>query len=262
MRIEVVLVPSLLPESQPEGLYVLVDVLRTSTTLCTALAHGADAVLPCVTPEEAWELAQREPEGTVLLAGEQDGRPIPGFALENSPLEYTEEAVAGKRIAFVSTNGTPLLRRLPDGEGAGTVVMGLVNRAAVVEYCHQLKPEAVFICCAGHKGSVAYEDVIGAGALVAELRQLRSVALTDAAHVAFTAFQHAEPDLLSAVLRCSRHARFLTLEGKQRDVEYALQLDCLSVVPRWHAGRLCAVGSRLAQGNREVQQPTIPECAA
>ncbi len=258
MRVEVFFQPAV-PVEHGRGreLAILVDVLRTSTTLAVAFAHRARAVVPCATPEEACRFAEASTE-PVLLAGEQGGKPIPGFALENSPREYVPEVVAGKLIAFVSSNGTPLLRRLPDGDSFRTVVAGLVNRAAVVEYCRRWGPERVWICCAGDGGSVAYEDVLGAGALVEGLSRLRSVVVTDAAQVAAAVYREASRGYLEAVLRASRHARFLALEGKQHDIEDALRLDTVWVVPRWVGGFLlgeepACVGAVTA---------STPECAA
>lgn len=261
MRVEVLFESSRIPEPRrgERELFVVVDLLRTSTTVCVALAQGARAIVPFATPEQAREFARTSVE-PVLLAGEQGGRRIEGFALENSPLEYRREQVAGRVIAFVSTNGTPLVRRLPDGEEARTVVMGLVNRAAVVEYCRLWEPECVYVCCAGHRGAVAYEDVVGAGALVAGLQGMRSVKLTDAAHVALVVYREAIAEPVAALLRASHHARFLALEGKRADVEYAVQQDLFWLVPRWYQGRLIAAAEF---SSRTVQrQTTTPECAA
>lgn len=257
MQVEVFFQPTVPSSHGERGLAILVDVLRTSTTLAVALAHRARAVVPCATPEEVRQFAEQSSE-PVLLAGEQGGRPIPGFALENSPREYTPAVVAGKLIAFVSSNGAPLLRQLPDGETVRTVVAGLVNRAAVVEYCCQWRPERIWICCAGDGGRVAYEDVLGAGALVEGLCRLCSVALTDAAQVAAAVYREASHRLLEAVLRASRHARFLALEGKQLDIEEALRVNTLQIVPRWVNGRL--IGEELSWLG--VPTAATPACTA
>ncbi|MCS7170577.1 MAG: 2-phosphosulfolactate phosphatase, partial [Candidatus Kapabacteria bacterium] len=260
MRVDVVLMPAALSGAVPEGtLCVMVDVLRTSTTFCAALAQGAEAIVPFATQEAARRFAEHASQ-LVVMGGEQHGRPIPGFALENSPLEYTEESVSGKLIAFVSSNGVPLLYRLPDGETPHTVVMGLVNRAAVAEYCRQQRPDQVLICCAGDSGAIAYEDVLGAGALVAGLCEMKFVALTDAAHLALAAYREAVEGMLASVLRASRHARFLALEGKQRDIEYATRLDVLWIVPRWYGRQV--VPAKIEANPPEEAPTTTSACAA
>lgn len=259
MRVDVILHPALLPpwREGERSLFVVVDVLRTSTTVVTALARGARAFVPFETPDEVRLFAEQSSE-PVLVAGEQGGRPIAGFDLENSPSEYTADRVAGRVVAFVSTNGAPLVRRLPDGEAPRTVLLGLVNRAAVVEYCHRWEPEQVWVCCAGQSGAVAYEDVLGAGAFIAGLHELHSVAVTDAAHIALAVYREAAAAPLAAVLRASRHARFLAVQGKQRDLEDAVQVDVYDIVPRWRSGRIVAERPEMA----ELAAVTSSECAA
>lgn len=258
MRVDVVLTPTRQLSGDAGMLFIVVDVLRTSTTLCTALAHGAKAIVPFPTPEEAREFVQRSSQ-PVLLAGEQEGQPIPGFELENSPVEYTPERVAGRIIAFVSSNGAPLLRQLPDGEEVRTIVAGLVNNGAVLEYIWQWRPRTVLICCAGNGGAIAYEDVVGAGAIVEGLRRYRSVALTDAAHLAAAVYREAASNCFAVMMRCSRHARFLALTGRERDVEYTVQRDRFWVVPRWFSGMITAEPSSAKVASVTAD---MPECAA
>ncbi len=256
MRVDVLLTPTQLAEHGEGVLFIVVDILRSSTTICTALGQGAQAVVPCVSPQQAQAVARQSQ--SVLLAGESHGWPIPGFELENSPLQCTPELVAGRLIAFVSTNAVPLIVRLPDGDESRTVIGGLVNRSAVLEYVRQWRPQEVVICCAGDRGAVAYEDVLGAGAFVEGLRQQRSVALTDAAHLAAAVYRDAAADCLSAVLRSSRHARFLALTGRHQDVAYALEQDRWGIVPRWRAGAIVQEAAAVSVPGRV----SVPECAA
>ena len=66
---------------------VVIDVLRATTTIITALANGAKAVIPAATSEEAVRLASNLEKDGVLLAGERRSVKIEGFALGNSPRE-------------------------------------------------------------------------------------------------------------------------------------------------------------------------------
>ena len=76
-------------ENIAEGTVIVIDVLRASTTIVTALANGC----PAVYVEESVETALKRAEGRddLLLCGERHGRKIKGFDLGNSPLEYTAE---------------------------------------------------------------------------------------------------------------------------------------------------------------------------
>src|SRR6185503_15623988 len=78
---------------------VVFDILRATTTMVTALANGAKAIIPVAEISEALAIRRREPE--VLLAGERDGLRIRAaqtgsieFDLGNSPREFRAERVA------------------------------------------------------------------------------------------------------------------------------------------------------------------------
>jgi len=94
------------PEVQGKTVVVL-DLLRATTTITVALYHGAKAVLPAASTEEALRIAQNLERDDVVLAGERKSQRIPGFALGNSPLEFTPDAVRGKTVVMATTNGTP-----------------------------------------------------------------------------------------------------------------------------------------------------------
>src|SRR5262245_56341394 len=109
-ELHVHLTPDLVaPERLAGGVAVVVDVLRATTTIVHALAAGCCSVRPCATVEEARALADALPAGKVLLGGERDGVPLPGFDKGNSPGEYTPEACKGTTLVLTTTNGTRAL---------------------------------------------------------------------------------------------------------------------------------------------------------
>src|SRR2546422_2428050 len=121
------------------GGIVVIDVRRATTTIVTALANGAKAVIPAATSEEAVRLASHLEKDGVLLAGERRSVKIDGFALGNSPREMTPAAVAGKTIVLATTNGTPALVAAQGGE---PVLVGApVNFRALSEHARQLRSE-------------------------------------------------------------------------------------------------------------------------
>jgi len=94
---------------------VVFDVLRATSSMVTALANGAEAIIPVSEISEALEIKRKDPQ--VLLAGERDGLRIEAnltgsisFDLGNSPREFTKEKVTGKKIVITTTNGTRALR--------------------------------------------------------------------------------------------------------------------------------------------------------
>lgn len=154
------------PDELRGGVAVILDVLRASTTIIHALAHGAECVVPTEEIDEALAVKATLPAGTVLLGGERDGLLIPGFDLDNNPFVYSEAVVRGKTIVFTTTNGTQALRRALT---ADRVLIGsFVNLSAVV-YKLLADDRPMHIICAGTMGKITLEDVICAGAICNQL---------------------------------------------------------------------------------------------
>src|SRR5690554_6236593 len=84
---------------------VVIDVLRASSTILTALAGGCTEIIPVAEPEEAFALADKYGRDRLLIGGERKGLKIPGFDLGNSPEEYSKEMVSGKKLILCTTNG-------------------------------------------------------------------------------------------------------------------------------------------------------------
>ncbi|MGO9465127.1 MAG: 2-phosphosulfolactate phosphatase [Isosphaeraceae bacterium] len=166
------LLPSLIPPgSLPGAMVVVVDVLRATTVMVHALAAGCQAVIPCGEIDEAKSVASRLPAGTALLAGERLGLPIPGFALGNSPADFTAEACAGKTLVMTTTNGTRAI--LSSLEARRVYIASFANLTATVdamEVKFQRRDRApLHIVCAGTEGFISLEDSLLAGALAARL---------------------------------------------------------------------------------------------
>jgi len=214
---------------------VVIDVLRASTSIAYARAHGAEKLIPAASIEAATRLATSLDRATTLLCGEREGRPISGFDLGNSPLEFTSETVAGKTLIMTTTNGTETMSRL---EGARElVVCSLVNLSAVARYLRE-EPE-LFIACSGRLGAFSLEDAVCAGKLIARLRELGVEPLVpnDAAVAAEILFGVHGGDLR----RClgeTAHGRFLLEIGYGDDLDVCSRVDALTTVPVVREGRI------------------------
>ena len=235
MKIHCHLLPELMTEEElPESTAVVIDVLRASTTICHTLAAGADAVIPCLTTDEARSLRERRPE--LLLGGERGGVKIDGFDLGNSPFEYTPEIVTGKTIAFTTTNGTKALHRCR--EARLTVIGGFVNLSAVVA-CLLDADRPVHLVCAGTNGAITAEDVLFAGAVAAELQVKRpNVELVgDGVRLALDFYRtnsQNEAQFLAAMLD-SQGGRNLQQLGQTSDIERAAERNRFSLAPQWNS---------------------------
>lgn len=222
------------------GIAVVLDVLRASTTIVTALAHGADRVIPVAGVEEARRLAAGG-GGTVLLGGERGGVRIPGFDLGNSPLEYSGARVNGRTVVITTTNGTAALAACR--EARDIVVGAIVNRTAVAAALRHLeKPgQPIHLVCAGTDGAVSGEDVLAAGAILDAAGVDRAdEALDDPARAALAWFRSvaAHGDVRAALVaefRRSPGGFNLVALGMEADLPAAAAIDSLTVVPRFDA---------------------------
>jgi 2-phosphosulfolactate phosphatase len=213
------------------GVAVVIDVLRASTTIITALANGAARVIPCGIVETARSLAAEDESGNTLTGGERRGVKIEGFDLDNSPASYSRERVAGKTIAFTTTNGTAALLKT---DGAARVLIGaLVNRQAIVDVLHA-DGRPVHLICAGTDGRLTSEDLLGAGAIAAGLTRFDDVELEDnATHNAARQWSETPGSQLLAALRGSSGGSNLVELGFDRDIVRAAEVDSIAIVPEY-----------------------------
>jgi len=250
------------------GIAVVIDVLRASTTIITALAHGAAGVRPVLTVEVARALAASFGSGSdsgVLLGGERGGLRIDGFDLGNSPLEYSRARVAGRQIVITTTNGTAALDACT---AASEVLIGaIVNRAAVAARARELAvaqgTSTIHLVCAGTDGEVTEEDLLTAGAILDAAGRLpggSDDALDASATAALEIFRGvlSAPSAagsvearaiaaaaITAAFATSRGGRNLIELGMQADLPAAAAIDSLRVVPRLDRG---ARGDEAATG--------------
>lgn len=167
MKLDVVFAPlGLLPAEVQGRTVFVIDILRATTTMCAALSKGARAVIPVADTDEALRLAQTLGSGDVVLAGERQCLPIPGFPLGNSPREMTAEAVRGKTIIMTTTNGT---RAILATQGAAAVYpMAASNLTVAGQKALEVweRDKDLLILCAGREGHFALDDGYAAGRLV------------------------------------------------------------------------------------------------
>jgi 2-phosphosulfolactate phosphatase len=226
--VSVHLTPQLAPLDQlAEGVAVVIDVLRATTTILHALAAGCQAVRPCAEVDEARELADSLRAGRVLLGGERGGKPLTGFDVGNSPREYTAARCRNAVVVLTTSNGTRAL--LHAAEAARVLVAAFVNYSAV---CEQLRRETrpIHIVCAGDDGAVALEDALLAGALVEFLSDLGPARLNDGARLAWDAFeQHGR--VLEGALAVSAGGMRLRELGYEADIVAAARVDHFTLAP-------------------------------
>jgi 2-phosphosulfolactate phosphatase len=194
----------------------VIDVIRATSTIAAALAHGASGVQPVASVSDAFAAKARDPEA--LLAGERGGQALPGFDLGNSPEDFTAERVSGRRIILTTTNGTQALAACA---GARAVVTAsLLNLEAVATRLRQIGPPWIIVC-AGCDGEFGVDDAVVAGALAEALgREHSLVAL-------YRSVRRELPETLLG----SAAGRELLKVGLEKDVPFCAKLNLFSIVP-------------------------------
>lgn len=208
---------------------VVVDVLRATSVMATAVEHGAKQVITCLEIEDAVQLAKMLLADT-LLCGERHCKPIAGFHLGNSPSDYSQETVSGRTLVMTTTNGT---RALNAAATADKVFVGaFVNLSALAEQI--VGHSDITIVCAGTDGHETEEDILFAGALALRLREsVPTAECNKAAEEAIALWQAhvVSGESLAERLCRSRGGRNLVDAGYLEDVRYCARTDAVSAVP-------------------------------
>jgi len=207
---------------------VVIDVLRASSTIITALANGAKEVVPVGTVEFAVKVSGGIFGGQILLGGERNTKKIEGFALGNSPSEYTKEIVNGKTIVFYSTNGSRAIVKAK--YSANLFVCSFNNLKTVAKHLNKLN-EDIIILCAGNNNFFSLEDSVCAGMLISELTaEKKTSELTDAATSALSLFKSLGKNIFK-MLCDSDHGQLLINNGFKDDLKACAELNITNVIP-------------------------------
>jgi len=83
---------------------VVIDVLRAFSTAAVAFDLGVPELCPVLDVDEAFARRARDPD--LILMGETDCHPVPGFDLGNSPVAAAAFPFRGRRAVQRTTAGT------------------------------------------------------------------------------------------------------------------------------------------------------------
>ena len=237
MNIDLYLTPGPFGKTAVEGkAVVVIDVLRSSTSICAALTSGAKGVIPTNGPGEAGEMWTKVGSDMAVLAGERNGIKIENFQLGNSPLEFTEKTVGGKFVIMTTTNGTAVFSKV--NNAAPVLSCALTNISAVAERL-ATEDKDLIIACAGRDGHFSIEDTLCGGMLIHLLveKHGKTIKQNDASSLALLLYQ-TNKDVIRQAIEDGEHGRFLASIGFAEDVSAASAIDSTSVLPVLRDGRL------------------------
>ena len=257
LSVDVIGSPSELAEGTLRDLNVVViDVLRATTVIGHALAHGAERILPAGSVEQALEFRTQLEPGTALLCGERGGYRVPGFDLGNSPLEYVPQVVQDKTLILASTNGSVMLARCGS---ARRVLVASFNTLGAVAARMTEEGGDWTIVCSGKVGRACLEDLACAGRLAERLNVRPDLSGSDiegdGLAVALAVYESFGDDLKTALLNTA-HGRYLHSIGFADDLEVCAAIDSLDVAPELVQGRIVAERSAASStGRRGTRRP-------
>jgi 2-phosphosulfolactate phosphatase len=213
---------------------VIIDVLRATSTIATALHNGAKAIVPVDSVPECIRIGRQI---DAITAGERDGQVAEGLAYGNSPFEYPGEFIKNKTLVLTTTNGTKLLHMALE-KGAPEIITGsFPNLSAVCDYLLDQKRNVV-LACAAWKDKVNIEDSLFAGAVISRLKEHFSI-MCDSSQIAYTLYQCAQPNLYEFMkAHDASHYHRLTNFGLEKDIRYCLEADSAPVLPMYRDGKL------------------------
>ncbi len=164
------IVASKVSQAQQDDIYIVIDVIRATTTLAVMFDQGAARVLVAGTVAEAREAAHKVPGR--LLCGERNVKPLPGFDYGNSPVQFSELDLSGCELILTTTNGTRAFYACP----AHTIRLAgcFYNAQAVTSHALRLARERksnIALVCSGELEYFALDDAVCAGYLALELQR-------------------------------------------------------------------------------------------
>lgn len=216
------------------SIVVIIDVLRATSTIATALYNGANAVIPVDAVAECIAMGK---ELGAITAGERDGKVAEGLSYGNSPFEYPRSFIENKTLVLTTTNGTKLLH-MALNNGAPAIVTGsFPNLTAVADYLVAQKRN-VILGCAAWKDRFNLEDTLFAGAVIDRVKSHFHINC-DSSQMAESLYQEAKSDLFNFMKeKNASHYLRLAGYGLDKDIRYCLTPDGANVLPVYKDGRL------------------------
>jgi 2-phosphosulfolactate phosphatase len=210
-----------LERSCSDDVAIMVDALRASTTITTAIENFKE-VIPVKNIEDARKLSKKL---GATLAGERGGAAIKGFDTGNSPLDI--QKFKGEVLVLTTSNGTRILKDIK----AKTLIGSFVNARAVALKALEIANHHIEVVMAGVGGEFVIEDFLGAGEIISHLKDEKLDEMALAAFLASSDKMRADD-----AVKNSKSASGLQALGLGEDVKFSLKRDIYNRVPLYKDG--------------------------
>lgn len=233
MKVDVIISASDIKREKLQGkVVVVIDVLRATSVIITALSNGCKEVIPAREVDDALDIVGNERE-KYILGGERSALKIQGFDFSNSPLDYTKENVEGRTLVMTTSNGTRAIKNSEDAEHI--FIAAMINAKAVAQKLAELNKDVVFVN-AGTQGEFSIDDFITSGYIIEVLKGLTNVELTDISTTSNYIYKNNQ-DILSFVKYATHYNRIKEL-GLEEDLKYCLTKDIVDIVPEYKDSKI------------------------
>lgn len=212
---------------------IVVDVLRSTSCIITAVENGANRVIPAIDPGEAAMLAGTLGYRETVLAGERDSLKLPDFDLGNSPAEFTAKAVEDRSVIISTTNGTAAIHSMSAAKAV--LIGGMINRTAIAKKAVELGND-IIIACAGTYGQISADDLLAAGSIAEAIHRLAREPMEASDITMVCCMLYADWKQSRADLSVTKHCARLISLGFEEDIRYCFSEDISTVVPIYENG--------------------------
>lgn len=233
MRIDIIDVAgNITPEKVNGKTAIIIDVLRATSVMTTALANGVKAIYPYKDIESVLENSKRDKNP--LLCGERKGLKIDGFDCGNSPLEYPRELVEGRNMYMTTSNGTRAIEKTAIGAEriyiSAFLNVGRVAQQIIEDY------KDVVIVCSGTDDNFSLDDALCAGEIIKRVCEKKSVELSDMA-IGLKFIAENSKDI-PTTLTGTKHYEYLKSIGFIGDMEHCFSMDKYNILPIYENGSI------------------------
>ena len=225
LKLETCFTPALFEPGLHSGsTVVIIDILRATSSICTAFEHGAESIIPVAGVEEARTYKNRG----YLVAAERDGIILDFADLGNSPFNFSRENIRGKTIVYSTTNGTGTIRM---ASSAGCIVIGsFLNLSSLCNWLIQGN-QNVLLFCAGWKNRFNLEGTVCAGAIAERLLNSSGYStICDSTTAAVDLWSVAKNDLRGYIEKAA-HRNRLKKNGLDDCIDFCLTADYTEKIP-------------------------------
>lgn len=224
-NIEVCFTPALFEYTITEQPFsvAVIDILRATTSICTAFQNDVKKIIPVATTEEAISYKNKG----FLIAAERNGIKLDFADFGNSPDNFSSELVRGRSIVYSTTNGTQTIKKI--SSGSPIVIASFINISAAANFIAKQNKDTVIVC-AGWKNKFNLEDSIFAGALTEKLMDLNFNIMCDSAHAALDLWTTAKKDVIKYIQKAMHRERLKKLK-LDSILDYCFTEDLTDAVP-------------------------------